>query len=257
MSAPTLSLAPMDGQSPTDPDQPPPPLDGKPLEDAARAELRKMLHLDVSVNAPTWRQVLFSAKRIKFQAPKAPDQSIKILGQIKPPDGVAQDHVGVTAVGLGEQLQKAKPEGMVPQSVTALPALPVSRDATSAWLRQVFLVTAGPEALRLLVAAGFLLPSDLAILEGVYPDGVDEERKAVVEAGMAVASSGTRTGHSTELPGWLNAQLLMLMGEPNDAGDYQDLYKQQSQNAPGGGGLGGKPGKIAQQAAPDTIKGSL
>ena len=247
MSAPMLSLV----QPPE-----PPPLEGKALEDAARAELDRTLNLEVGIKAPTWRQILFSGKRIKFQVPKCPDASLKILGQIKPPDDTAKDHVGITAVGLGEGLQKSKPEGIVPASITALPALPPSRDAMSAWLRKVFLVTAGPDALRLLVAAGYLVPSDIEALEEVYPEGVDEQRKAAVEAGMAVTAAGTRTGHSVELPPWLNDQLMTLMGEPGAQGAYQELYADAGAQ-PHGGTLGGKAGKIAQQAAPDTIKGEL
>lgn len=251
-TAPMLSLVP-----PPMPIEPPPPLTGKPLEDAARAELCKMLHLDVSVSAPTWRQVLFSGKRIKFEVPKAPAATLTALSQIKPPDSLTRDHVGITALGLAENLQKAKPEGMVPRSITAMPALPVSRDSMTSWMRRLFLVTAGPECAALLVSAGYLLPSDMETLEAAYPEGMDDQRKQAVEAGMAVTSAGHRNGVTPELPGWLNDQLMTLMDEDNSP-DVQGVYDQSSPEVHGGGGApGGKAGKISQQAAPDTIKGTL
>lgn len=247
-----LSLVP-----PAAPVESPPPLEGKPLEDAARGELCSMLRLDVTVDAPTWRQVLFSGIRVRFEVPKAPPTAIAALGQIKPPESVAKDHVGITAVQLAETLQKAKPEGMVPRSITAQPALPPSRDSMSQWLRRVFLITAGPECLPLIVAAGYLLGSDVETLEAAYPEGIGEQRKAAMEAGMAVTAAGERTGHTVELPSWLNDQLMTLMGE-SSATDVQHVYDQSSPDAGGGGGaLGGKPSKLAQQSAPDTIKGAL
>lgn len=256
MSAPSLSLVPMDAQAPMAPVEPPPPLEGKELEDAARAELCAMLHLDVTVNAPTWRQVLFSGVRVRFDVPKPPQAAMDALGQIKPPDSLAKDHVGITALGLAEALQQAKPEGMVPKSITAQPALPPSRDSMTSWYRRVFLVTAGPQCLPLLVAAGYLLPSDVETLDSTYPEGTGEQRKGAVEAGMAVTAAGHRTGHTVELPSWLNDQLMTLMGEP-DSTDVQHVYEQSTPQTPGGSAIGGRPNKIAGQAAPDTIKGNL
>lgn len=249
MTAPQLTLLP--------PLEPAPPLEGQALEDAARAELNHAIRLDVQVNAPSWRQVLFGARRVKFQIPKPPEASLKLLGQIKPPESLPKDNVGITALGLAEGLQQAKPEGFVPAAITAVPALPASRDAISTWLRRVFLVTAGPAALPLLVAAGYLTPGDVATLDETYPEGVDEQRKAAVEAGMAVTTAGARTGNTVELPGWLNDQLLTLMGEPRDTEAYQDLYTQAEKPAGGTSTLGGQPSRIAEQTAPDTIKGDF
>lgn len=246
MSAPLLSLVP--------PLEPPPPLEGQPLEDAARAALCSMLNLVVTVTAPTWRQVLFSGRRDKFAMPKIPDASLERMGRITPPESLPKDNVGITALGLAEALQQSRPEGFTPASITAVPTLKPSRDSVASWLRRVFLVTTGPAAIPLLVGAGYLLPGDVDILAAAYPEGMEAQRKAAVEAGMAVTSAGHRGGHGVELPPWLNDQLMTLMAEPRDVGFFQGLYADKGREPAGPGSLGGKAGRLAQQIAPDTVR---
>jgi hypothetical protein len=249
-----LSLVP-----PPAPAESPPPLEGVALEDAARAELCRSINLDVSVTAPTWRQVLFSGRRIKFSVPKPPEASLLLLSRTEAPQGMAQNEVGMEAVKLGEMLQSTKPKGLVPKSLTAVPPLPPSRDVMTTWLRHVFLVTGGPQVLPLLVSAGYLMPSDVETLEGVYPEGMNRERLAAEEAAMAVSHAGERNGQAPELPAWLNDQMMTLMGEPDDAGFYQDLHGDAggAKSSGTGGGLGGSTSKLAAQTAPDTTRGDL
>lgn len=228
------------------------------LEEAARAELNRALGLTVDVRAPTWRSLMFSgSKRIEFQVPLPPDEVVARVTALDP-SRFAQDATGLAALKLVEPLQKSKPQGMPPASISARRPLPPSRSDVMQWDRQLFLLTAGPDCLPLLVGSGGLTPDDVDYLVANYPEGTDAQREAAVEGATAFTAAGARTGHDPELPAWLNDQLLTLMDEPRPTQMFQDIYQRANQQKPPQNGPppGSGNSKIAQQFRPNVGAGS-
>jgi len=230
-------------------DRPPvPEPEGPELEEAARHALLGFLGILVPVRAPSWHQILFGGHPISIKLPEVPqsvqdaiDRTIKVM----PGETIAE-----RAKELLDGLRSAKPQGTTPRSLEARKALPPPRDAQATWLRRVFLITAGPEALRLLAAAGYLTATDVATMEEAYPEGVDRERLQLMEAATALTGAAARGGHDADLPAWLNAQVLTMMGEHRPIEFFSGLY--------GGGGeppkpkapIGASPSKLVDNTRP-------
>lgn len=228
------------------------------LEEAARAELNQALGLTVDVRAPTWRSLMFSgSKRIDFQPPRPPGEIVARVTALDP-ERFAKDATGLAALKLVEPLQKSKPQGQAPQSISARRPLPPSRSDVMSWERELFLLTAGPDCLPLLVGSGSLTPDDVDYLSTNYPEGTDAQREAAVEGATSYTAAGARTGHDPILPPWLNDQLLTLMDEPRPTQMFQDIYQQANQQKPPQQGPppGGGNSKIAQQFRPNVGAGS-
>lgn len=230
-------------------DRPPvPEPEGSDLEEAARHALLGFLGLHVSVRAPSWHQILFGGHPIDLKLPEAPQgvqDAIDRTIEVMPGETVAE-----TAKGLLDGLRSAKPKGTTPRSLEARKPLPPPRDAQANWLRRLFLVTAGPEALRLLAAAGYLTAADVATLEEVYPEGIDRERMALTEAATALTAAAARGGHDADLPAWLNAQVLTLMGEHRPADLFSDLYQGGGEPPKPRAPIGASPSKLVDNTRP-------
>lgn len=225
-------------------------------EEAARHVLNRWLGLRVAVSAPTWRQILFGGRPDRIEVTSIPDAC---LGEIdKTPQVMPGDGPAAEALKLLSALRDARPRGGSPRSISARRQLPPSRDAMATWARRVFLIAAGPVALRLLAAAGNLLSNDVALMDAAYPAGLDAERMASVEAATAFTAAALRNAHhEADLPSWLNDQMLTLMAETSPADFYQALYDgsgSASKTAPGPS-FGGTKSVIADQAAPNPTPG--
>jgi len=227
-----------------------PPLSPLALELAARLELQRALGLSVSVRAPSWRAVMFMGKPISFHIPPVPEGvTFRVKNLDK--DAFRKDPVGVEAIRLAETLQKSMPTGYAPRSVTAARPMPASHADQAKWARSVFLVGSGPDALPLLVAAGYLTPMDCAALTAAYPNETKAQQEAAIGGARAYTEAGQRTGINPELPGWLNDQLITLMDESRPTGAFQDLYaKHQAESQQGPAASQGKS-RIAQQFRPE------
>lgn len=230
------------------------------IEEAARGALRHYLDLHVSVSAPTWRELLFGHSRIEFRIPRCPDEALARI------DGAPEAHPAhpgaKLAVKLIKDLSDARPRGTAPRSFSPRQPRPPARDALAAWLRRVFLVAAGPAALRLLVAAGYLTASDVEVMEGAYPEGLDDERRGAVEAAGGLTVAAHRNGAEPDLQPWLNDQLLTLMGEHRPTEFFDEIYKsegaptdEQQEAAAAGPGpsVGAPPSQVVDQTRPATM----
>lgn len=232
----------------------PAPPTGTALEVLARGALKASLGLHVTVNAPTWRQILFGGARIPFQLPTPPDGVLAEL-DAKPADPPPGDLVAAAASVLRAGLSDSRPRGTTPRSISARRTLPPASDAVGSWLRRFFLVTAGPASLRLLVAAGYLTPMDVATMAEVYPQGLDAERMEAMEAARVVTAAAARGGHEADLPDWLNDQLITLMDEERPTDFFQALYEPEDQKQQEGPSASAPPSKIVEQTRPTPSPG--
>jgi len=237
------------------PSAPPPQPTGRDLEDMARARLRRLIGLRVDVTAPTWNQILFASQKIPMRVESPPGGVLNAIDQLPPqpaPPGSPADPVRTESEMLLKQLSDARPRGSSPRSIACGPRLPPPQDALSAWIRRVFLVVTGPEACRLLVAAGYLQPGDVDVLEVVYPKGLDEERQAAVGAAINLTNAAMRNGVPHDLPSWLNDQMLTLMDEKRPIDVYRDVYdaEDKAQKTSGPSPSSAQPNLIAQQSEP-------
>jgi hypothetical protein len=240
-------------------DPPPARLTPLELEIETRHVLNRWLDMVTTVNAPPWQETLFRGKPIRLQLPTPPAKSLDALDQVHqamPGSGPA-----ASAKQILDTLQKARPRGEAPKTIVGRKPLPPPRDAMAGWLRRVFLLTAGPAALRLLASAGQLAPGDVTIIEAAYPKGLDKERMDSVSAATSLTAAAMRNGHQPDLPMWLNDQLLVLMGEEKPADVWQALYgsKNGGDVSAGGNGAQGpspsaKPSSIVTNAAPGTTR---
>lgn len=204
-----------------------PPLEGADLEAAARDALRARVGLRLTLRTPTWRQLVFGGHRLDFKLPEVPVGVLGEIDRMPPPEQeteLPQNEAETMAGALLHHLQQQQPQGTAPRSVSARKQLPPPRGAVALWHRLIFLVMAGPEALRLLVAAGILTDFDVSALAEFYPEGVNRERTEAVEAAMALTAAAQRGGHDADLPSWLNDQLLTLMGEDRPTQFLGSLY---------------------------------
>lgn len=224
-------------------------LTGAALEGAARDALRAKLRLRVTVNAPTWRQLVFRSSRISFTIPATPPEVVAEIARATT-DDLQQDHVGVLAFKLLEGLQASMPAGRSPRSMAGRRPLPVGQGAMGAWRRRVFLVAAGPQALRLLVAAGYLTAGDVALMTEVYPEGLHDERLGAVEAAGAITAAAARAGRDADLPAWLDDQLFTLMEEERPTDFFQSLYAPEQEDPEPGPTVGAPQHAIVDQARP-------
>lgn len=227
--------------------QPVPPK-GVDLENATREELRRALGLVVTVNAPTWRELMFMGKPIAFKVPHVPDGSAGRIGAVNS-DAFSQDEAGVAALKIAETLQRAKPRGTFRRSAAPGKPFPVSRGGSADWERSVFLAAAGPEVIPLLAAAGYLTTSDIEDLTAVYPEGVEAQRLAAAEAATALVHAAARTGTDPDLAEWANAQIMTLMGEEKPTAIFQEIYARQPQQNQQGPAVGSRS-KIAENYRP-------
>lgn len=253
---PAPTVLPPQPITPTPAPRPAPQPKGLELEQLSRARLCRLIGLHVELNSPTWNQILFASKKIPIRIAAPPPNVLKAIDQLPPdppPPGSPPDAVRTESEMLLKQLSDARPRGASPRTIAGGPKLPPAADALAKWLRRVFLVVSGPEAVRLLVAGGYLLPGDVAVLEVVYPDGLDEERKAAVGGAIALTNASMRTGVEHGLPSWLNDQLLTLMDEKRPTQVYEDVYAAEAKSAPapGPGPQSTMPNLIAQQSAPN------
>lgn len=216
------SFAPPPQVVPEAPIAPPPPAPDV-LEALARHVLERNLEMSVKVSAPTWREILFGAMRIKIAIPTASDNALKQIDA--EPEVPPDDKPAEMAATLQAHLRSTRPRGLQPQSITGAAQLPPPRDAMISWQRRVFLTVCGPGVLRLLVAGGYLTPDDISIIEEAYPAGLDIERREAVEAAIAFGAAGMRNGHSTAIPPWQNSQFLTLMGDQTPPDFYHGLYE--------------------------------
>jgi hypothetical protein len=235
--------------------RPAPQPTGLQLEALGRERLRQMIGLRVTINAPTWNEILFSSKPIPVKVSPPPPTVLAAIDQIPPPidPGAPPDAVEAEARQLLKGLSDARPRALPPRSIAGGRKLPPPADLVAKWLRRVFLVVSGPDAVRLMVASGYLLPSDVDLLEIVYPKGFDEERRAAVEAAITVAAAAHRNQvNDHDLPSWLNDQLLVLMDERRPSDFYAEIYAQDEKEseAKGPNPSAAAPDKIAQQTAP-------
>lgn len=198
-------------------------LEGLALEAAARTEMRRALGLDVTINSPTWRALMFASKPLAIRVPGVPDDVAGRIGSIRP-TAFRPDAVGLKALALAEQLQKAKPGGSFRRSVAPGKPLPVAHGARGDWARRVFLLACGPEVVPLLAGAGYLTTGDVETLTEAYPEGMEEQKLAAVSAAASLTEAVARTGADPNLPEWLNGQILTLMGEERPTEIFQALY---------------------------------
>lgn len=223
------------------------------LEEAARMYLRRHLGLEIEGRAPTWRDLLFGGGRIEFRVPQIPPESLALLDKdpVAPPAGPDQK----LGAKLLADLKDARPRGMTPRSISPRVPRPPARDALAAWMRRVFLVAAGPESVRLLVAAGYLTPGDVDTIEGIYPGGLDVERRTMVQAAGALTVAAARNGSDPDLQPWLNEQLLTLMDEHRPTEFFEQLYareEKQGGDQGQGPGVGAPPSQVVNQTRPAT-----
>lgn len=224
------------------------------LEGLARHALTSYLRLRVAVKAPTWHRIVFGGQPIKFRVPRVPDAVIERLeGK---PEAAPGDIPAARAAAILDAIRGARPRGTQPRSVSGRRPLPPPRDALAAWNRRLFLALAGPAALRLLAAAGYLTTTDVAVMEALYPAGVDGERLDAVKAAGALTGAAARNGVDAALPPWLNDQLLTLMGERSPAEFYAALYDDKGGAEEGQGGpppgpsVGAPPSQVVDQTKP-------
>lgn len=220
---------------------------------------RRLGFRQVAIHAPTWREILFGAGKLRFRLPKFPDGAAAKVDQ-KTDDGAINDDADKMADKLIAGLSKDKPRGSAPRSVSARRELPPSSDAIATWRRRATLTVLGPEVVRLLVASGGLLGGDVSIFEDAYPAGLDLERQGAIEAAIAVTAAAARHKREADLPHWLNDQLLTLMAEHRPIEFYQDLYKgapagDDQGAAPQGPAAGGPPSRLAEQNRPPAGEG--
>jgi len=213
----------------------------------------------VSVKAPTWREILFTAGKIRFRLPRFPDGAAEKVDQ-DVDDGAINDEADKMADKLIADMSKDKPRGSSPRSISARKELPPSDDAMATWRRRATLTVLGPEVTRLLVASGGLLASDVDIFEDIYPAGLDIERRGAVAAAIAVTAAAARHDRDADLPAWLNDQLITLMSERRPTEFFQDLYKgappgDDQSNQPQGPSAGGPPSRLAEQNRPPAGEG--
>ena len=228
------------------------------LETLGRARLLHLIGLRVDVTAPTWNQVLFSSKRIALRLQAPPKTVLDAIDQLPPappPPGAPPDAVRDEAQLLLNGLSQARPRGTAPRSIAGGAKLPPPSDLYAKWLRRVYLVVTGPVAIRLLTAAGYLLPDDLDVMDVIYPKGLDDERKNAVAGAIAFANAKIRGGHDHSLPAWLNDQLLTLMDEQRLGKYFQDIYAKEAKAAgpPQSPQPSTTPNLIAQQSAPNSF----
>lgn len=200
------------------------------LEEAARLALWGYLGLHVDLSAPSWRQILLGGGRIDFRTPQFPHESLELLDQ--DPQPTPGDPGAKLAKKLLVGLKADRPRGMTPRSLSPRAPRPPARDALSSWTRRVWLVAAGPEALRLLVAAGYLTPSDVETIEAAYPRGLDVEREGAVQAAGALTTAAQRNGTEPDLQPWLNDQLMTLMDEHRPADFFAAVYDGEGKGEP-------------------------
>ena len=222
------AIAPPVAPAPTQPspgpffaDPPPAPLTPLELEVETRHVVNRWLDMVTTVNAPTWEQILFAGKPLRFQIPTPPQKSLDALDQVHqamPGSGPAASAQQILAT-----LQKARPRGEQAKTIVGRPPLPPPRDAMASWLRRLFLLTGGPATLRMLASAGQLALGDVTVVEAAYPKGLDKERMDSVAAATSLTAAAMRGGHQADLPMWLNDQLLILMGEAKPADVWQAL----------------------------------
>jgi len=254
---PQPAVLPPQPMTPTPaPVRPPPQPKGIELEQLSRARLRRLIGLRVDVTAPTWNQILFASQKIPMRIESPPGAVLNAIDQLPPdplPPGSPPDAVRTESEQLLKQLSDARPRGDSPRSIAGGPRLPPPQDALASWLRRVFLVVTGPEACRLLVAAGYLQSSDVDVLEVVYPEGLDVERKTAVGAAIALTNASMRNGVPHDLPAWLNDQLLTLMDERRPLDVYKDVYAAADKGAKQPAGpspSSAQPNLISQQSEP-------
>jgi len=230
---------------------------GVELEVLARHKLLRMLGLNIEVTAPHWNQILFSSTKIRLRIESPPQSCIDAIDQT-PPEALPGDAVATEANVLLKGLAASKPRGVPPKSIVGSKPLPPPKDAEAKWLRSVWLITVGPDATRLLVAAGYLTPSDLTALDTAYPKGLDAEKQAAVGAAMALTTASARTGVEHDLPPWLNDQLLTLLDESRPTRYYADIYaaeQAQAKPAAGPNPSSASPNLISRQSAPSVAQG--
>lgn len=227
----------------------PVPLKGIDLENATREELRRALGLVVTLNAPTWREVMFMGRPVAFKVPHVPDGVAGRIGAVNA-DDFAQDEAGLAALKIAETLQRGKPRGTFRRSAAPGKPLPVAHGGTADWERSVFLAAAGPEVIPLLVAAGYLTASDVDDLSAVYPEGIEAQRIAATEATAALTHAAARSGTDPDLPEWINGQILTLMGEERPVDVFQEIYARQPEPNKQGPAVGSRS-KIAEQMRPN------
>lgn len=202
---------------------PPPALSPPELEIATRHVVNGWLDMVTTVKAPSWRQILFGGRPIHFAIPTPPEASL--IGLDREHQAMPGDGPAARAKEILNMIQKARPRGSQLRSLNGSRSMPPPRDAMGSWLRRVFLLCGGPEALRLLAAAGQLSGRDVTVIEAAYPKGLERERRDSVEAATAYNAAAIRNGTSdVEFPMWLNDQLLTLMDERQSASAFQALY---------------------------------
>lgn len=230
---------------------------GVELEVLARHKLLRLIGLNIDVTAPSWNTILFSSTKIKWRMETPPQACLDAIDQV-PPDAAPDDAVATEANVLLKGLSASKPRGQQPKSIVGSKPLSPPQDATAKWLRSVWLITVGPDATRLLVAAGYLTPSDLDALDTAYPKGLDAEKQACVGAAMALTAASARTGVEHDLPPWLNDQILTLLGESRPTRYYADIYAAEAQQAKPAAGLNpssASPNLISIQSTPSISPG--
>jgi hypothetical protein len=228
---------------------PPEELKGVALEQAARDELRRALGLSVNISAPTWRQVMFMGQPIAFKLPDVPPGVAARISSVKP-DVFAKDAVGLAALQLAEKLQGSKPGRSFRRSVVPGMPLPNAHGSLDDWERLVFLVGAGPACLQLLVASGNLTSGDVEIMTTAYPEEMEHEKFAAIQAATAFTHAGARAGVDPEIPDWLNDQMLTLMDEERPVEVFQAIYAKQPEKTQPGPSPSGRS-KIAEQYRPN------
>jgi hypothetical protein len=230
---------------------------GVELEVLGRHKLLRMIGLDVDVTAPNWNTILFSSAKIRLEMKAPPQSVIDAIDQI-PPDALPGDAVATEADALLKSLAMTKPRGQQPKSMVGGKRLPPPADAMAKWLRHVWLIVTGPDATRLLVAAGYLTPDDEQVLDTAYPKGLDAEKQAAVGAAIALTTASARTGVEHDLPPWLNDQLLTLFDEDRPTRYYSDIYAAEQAQAKPAAGLNpssASPNLISVQSAPSITPG--
>lgn len=248
-----MSVAPMPVSTAIHPLVPPKQPKGIELENLGRRQLRQMLDLRVDITAPTWNQILFSTHKKPVKIEKLPEASMKALDKplsdVDP--GAPPDAVRDEARQLFTGLSTARPVGNAPRSIAGGLPMPPPADKYAKWLRRVYLVTVGPEAVRLLVASGYLLSDDVSVLEVVYPEGLDVERKDATQSAINLTNAALRNGADASLPAWLNAQLLTLMDETQPSKYFKQIYTdEQKQPQSNGPAPSSQPNLISQQSEP-------
>lgn len=238
--------------------RPAPQPTGIELETLGRERLRHMIGMRLTLNAPTWNETLFASKRLAIKISAPPAGVLTAIDQLPAPPtppGSPPDAVAAEASQLLAGLSNAKPRAIPPRSIAGGAGLKPPADKMARWLRRVFLVSAGPEAIPLLVAGGYLLPSDVALFKVVYPKGLDDQRRAAVQAAITVGTAAHRNRiDDHDLPSWLNDQLLVLMDEARPSDFFAEIYAQDAKENETKGpspSASDQPNLIARQSAPN------